>query len=142
MQGERIRDGGQSGGEWVVVTRGWGDWRTVPLRLSNLQGWHMAVEEGGDHRRPLLPRHMLGVFVPGSVLDAEIAAQGVEFGRDGQHGPGNAKVLVRSADNPRSVYRSCRAQGEKVWHSREYAERQRAKFAAKRPDDLARGEES
>jgi hypothetical protein len=132
MQRERIRDGGQSRREWVVVTRGWGDWRTVLLRLSNLQGLHMAVEEGGDHRRPLLPRHMLAAYVPGPVLDAEIAAQGVEFGRDAEHDGGNAKVLVRSADNPRSLYRRLRAEGEKVWHSRGYAERRRARAAAKR----------
>jgi peroxiredoxin len=78
---------------------------------------------------------MLAAYVPSAVLDAEIAAQGLEFGRDGKHKSGNAKVLVRSADNPRSVYRWCRAPGEKVWHSREYEERRRAKFAAKRVEE-------
>jgi hypothetical protein len=123
MQRERIRSGGLNDGERVTVTRGWGDRGTADLSCPVLQGWHMAVEEGGDHERPLLRRYMLAAYVPSVVLDAEIAAQGVEFGRDGKHKPGNVKVLVRSADNPRSLYRRLRAEGEKVWHSREYAER-------------------
>ena len=140
MQRERIRSGGLNDGERVVVTRGWGDRGTVALSCPVLQGWHMAVEEGGDRGRPLLRRHMLAAYVPGAVLDAEIAAQGVEFGRDGEHEGGNAKVLVRSADNPRSLYRWLRVEGEKVWHTRGYAERRRRRAAAKRAD-LARGEE-
>jgi hypothetical protein len=132
MQVEPI---GARGGavEMVVVTRGWGDGRTVVLPVGVLSGWHMAVEERG--RRRWLPRPVLAAYVDGAVLDAAIAEQGVAFGRTGSHddgGAGRPQVLIRRGDNPPGLYGRLRAEGERRRHTRARAERMRARAARRR----------
>jgi hypothetical protein len=109
MQGEEYaRSGAQTG---VVVARGWGGARvTVPL--AALEGWHIAVQEGGRCRR--LPKPMLGAY-----MSCDTLPEGVAFDHDCAHRPGlhRIKVVVPRVHNERGLYARLRALGARRVHS-------------------------
>jgi hypothetical protein len=109
MQGaEYARDGAPVD---VVVSRGWGGAR-VAVPVSALQGWHIAVQEGGCCRR--LPRPMLGAY-----MSCDALPEGSSFDHDCAHRPGphRIKVVVPRTHNDRGLYGRLRALGARRVHS-------------------------
>lgn len=81
----------------ITIARSWGGPRaTVPIYL--LRGPHIAIDQGGNHRR--LPHPMLGLY----LTDCRCLPAG--FGHDCNHGqpPHVIKVLVPRSGNSRELY--------------------------------------
>jgi hypothetical protein len=87
----------------VLVTRGWGDPRTIPVVTTRLRNVHNATDEGGARRR--LRRTMLAGYI-----DCDLIPAGVPFGHSCQHGAGphSIKVLIRCRDNAPAAIRRLR----------------------------------